>query len=220
MTRLVVVGVVVFCCVAGAETPPVREKSPPAQEKGPPSAQKPSASGPKLTLEILDRYIQYRRESDALNLEASEAMLRAATGPGPGINLMATVKQMKEADDAVRAKYGLSGPDFSELDRMIRDICDGKFMAESAAMKVMQQRFEAQAASPQSPERDVGKAGLALIRHQQAESAGLPNLREQYGDITVDLVLSREKDLKEIWARKDAAAAKAFKALDEMTSEP
>jgi hypothetical protein len=45
-------------------------------------------------------------------------------------------------------------------------------------------------------------------------------LREQYGDITVDLVLSREKDLKEIWARKDAAAAKAFKALDEMTSEP
>lgn len=24
---------------------------------------------------------------------------------------------MKEADDAVRAKYGLSGPDFSALDR-------------------------------------------------------------------------------------------------------
>jgi hypothetical protein len=214
MTRMVAVGVVVFCFVAGAESPPVREKSPPAQEKGPPPAQKPSASGPKLTLEMLDRYIQYRRESDALTLEAGETMLREATGPGSGINLMARVKQLKEADDAVRAKYGLSGPDFSELDRMVRDICDSKFMAESAAMKVMQQRFEAQAAGPQSPERDLGKAGLAMIRHQQAESAGLPKLREQYGDTTVDLVLSREKDLKEIWARKDAAAAKAFKDLD------
>jgi hypothetical protein len=217
---MVAVGVVVFCFVAGAETPPVRAKSPPAQKKGPPPVQEPSASGPKLTLEMLDRYIQYLRESDSLTLEASETMLRDAAGPGPGINLMARVKQMKEADDAVRAKYGLSGPDFSEFDRMVRDICDSKFMAESAAMKVMQQRFETQAAGPQSPERDLGKAGLALTRHQQAERAGLPKLREQYGDATVDLVLSREKELKEIWARKDADAAKAFKALDQMTSEP
>lgn len=220
MTRMIAMGVVFFCFVAGAETPPVREKSAPARKKAPPLAQEPTASGAKLTLEVLDRYIQYRRESDALTQEASETMLRDATGPGPGVNLMERIKKMKEADDAVRAKHGLSGPDFSELDRMVRDICDSKFMAESAAMKVLKERFEAQAAGPQSPERDAGKLGLALLRHQLAESANLPKLREQYGDAAVDLVLSREKELKEIWARKDAASAKAFKALDEMTSEP
>lgn len=220
MTRMLAVGVVVFSLVAGAEAPRGPEKSIPAKKKGPPPAQEAPASGPKLTLEVLDRYIQYRRESDALTLEAGEAMVREASGPGPGVNMMERLKQIKDADDAVRAKHGLSEADFSSLDRMVRDICDSKFMAESVAFKVMKERFEAQAAGPQSPERDLGKVGLAMLRNQLADSGDLSKLRAQYGDAAVDLVLSREKELKEIWVAKDQAAAKAFRALDQMTAEP
>jgi hypothetical protein len=164
--------------------------------------------------------------SDALavtmfeGLGMGDSMLRDVKGPGPGVNLMERVKQIKEADDVVRAKFGLSGADFSPLDQMVRGICDSRFMPESAAMKVMIKRFETQASGPQSPERDLAKGMLNMLRKQLEKSVGLPQQREQYGDATVNLVLSREKELKEIWARKDAAAAKAFEALDDATASP
>ncbi len=218
MNRIAAVAGVLFCLIAGAEAPSLKEQGTSQQKKAPPAAKEPTASGQPLTLETLDRYIQYRRESDPITRELSNAMLQQANGPG--VNLMEELKKVKQADDTVRAKYGLSGEDFSPLDQMIRGICDSRFMPESAAMKVMFQRFEAQASGPKSLESDMAKGMLNMLRKQRAESEALPEQRERYGDATVHLVLTREKELKEIWVLKDAAAAKAFQALDQAPSMP
>jgi hypothetical protein len=109
----------------------------------------------------------------------------------------------------VRAKYGLSGEDFSGLDRMVRDICDARFIANSAASKAMLERFQAQAAGPRSDERSMAQGMLTMLRKQMEEGPRLVRQRKDSGDANVDLVLRREKELKEIWVRKGAATARA-----------
>ena len=133
-----------------------------------------------------------------------------------GLTVTFNLQQMKQRDDAVRAKYGLAGEDFRQLDRMVRDISEARFKSESAATKAALQRLEAQAAGPESPERDMARALMAYWKKDMQVDPLLTKQREEYGSANVDLVLRREKELKQIWVRKDAATARAFQALDAM----
>jgi hypothetical protein len=186
----------------------------PAEPGTPAAAPKkatPQARAPALTLETLDRYIQYRRESDAATQQASAGILQQAREGST--HLTFNLQKMKEQDDAIRAKHGLAGEDFRQLDQMVRDISEARFKAESATAKAALQRLEAQAAGPESPERDMARSLMAYWKKDMQVDPQLRKQREAYGSATVDLVLQREKELKELWVRKDAAAAEAFKSL-------
>lgn len=217
MHRMAAVGFGFFCLVAGASTPTsgVQEER---QAKTVNTAREQPAPGSQVTLEKLDRYIQYRRESDPIILGMGESMLQESANKGG--SLMSRLAEMKKLDEAVRAKYGLSGEDFTRLDRMVRDICEARFMPDSAANRAMLQRFQEQAAGPRSDERSMAQGMLAMLRKQMEEGPRLVRQRKDYGDATVDLVLRREKELKEIWVRKDAATARALEALNAPPPKP
>lgn len=186
--------------------------APEASTPSTPPARAPSKPVLPLTLELLDRYIQYRREADATVEQATAGVVRQAQDGSTTITF--NLKEMKQRDEAVRAKYGLAGEDFTRLDRMVRDISEARFKSESATTKAAIRRLEAQAVGPESPERDMARAMLAFWKKDSRVDPLLRSEREEYGSENVDLVLQREKELKELWVRKDAAAARALGALD------
>jgi hypothetical protein len=178
----------------------------------------------KLTLETLDRYIQYRRESDAATHAVTDAVVQQAQdgkkAQGGAAPVTLNLKQLQQRDEALRAKHGLTGVDFQTLDRMVRDISEARFKSESAATKAAIQAIRAKADGPEGPERDMSRQLIAYWEKNQQVDPNLTKERGEYGSANVDLVLQREKELKEIWARKDAAAARAFGALPGAAAAP
>lgn len=170
----------------------------------------PEASA--LTLEKLDRYIQYRREADAIMLRTTDAAVQQSRGRDGTSTLTINVNQLKQQDDAMRAKYGLAGEDFRPLDQMVRNISEARFKSESASAKAAIQSLEAKAAGPEGPDRDMARSLIAFWKKDLKVDPLLTKERAEYGSATVDLVLQREKELKEIWLLKDAAAARALGA--------
>lgn len=189
-----------------------------AQEPGTPSAppkqpaKQPAREAPALTLEKLDRYIQYRREADAALLRVTDSAVQKSQEKDGATTLTINVQQLKEQGDAVRAKHGLAGEDFRPLDQMVRNISEARFKSESAAVKAAIQGLEAKAAGPEGPDRDMARSLIAFWKKDLKVDPMLTKEREEYGSATVDLVLQREKELKEIWLLKDAATARAFGA--------
>lgn len=170
-----------------------------------------------LTLETLDRYIQYRRESDAAEQADTAAMLQQAQ-QGSAITL--NLEKMSKRNEALRAKHGLPNEGFQYLDRLVRDISEARFKSESATARAALKQLEAQANGPASPERDMARAMMAFWKKDLQADPTLRKEREAYGDAAVDLVLQREKELKELWTAKDAAASRAFGALDAQPASP
>jgi hypothetical protein len=185
------------------------------QTRGPEQSSKSAEARFQVTLEVLDRYIRYRTESDAALVDSANAVTEPAPGDSSAPReIRISIKQMYEADLKVRAKYGLVGEDFTPLDRMVRDVCDARFRSESAALKAMLQSHEKNAASGTDEQlRAMSQAMLGYLRKQMEVDPELRDQRTEYGDANVDMILRREKELKAIWVRKDAAAAKVFQAL-------
>lgn len=223
MRRVAAVLVGSLCLVASAEPPEASGPRAPSAKENPkppsrPTAKedpKPSESSYPLTLEVLDRYIRYRAESDAALLESTKALTQpGAGGSSAPKEIRFSIKGMYEADLKLREKHGLAAENFQQLDQMVRAVCDARFNSESAMNREMLRIHEKNAAEGTDEQmRAMSRAIAAMIRKQMAEAPGLDEQRSQYGAANVDLILRREKELKEIWVRKDAGAAQMFKAL-------
>ncbi len=222
MRRAVAVLVAGSCLVSSAGAPensgpraPASEESPKQQTRAPEVAAEPDESSYQVTLEELDRYIRYRQESDAALIGSLNSSMRVEGG-----EVRISIKELNEADQALREKHGLSRDGFQQLDRMVRDISEARFMRESAMAQAMLQMHEKSAAgSPEDPMAAMSKAMAALLRKQMTEGKELKAQRSQYGDVNVDTILRREKELKAIWARKDAEAARMLKSMSPPPSD-
>jgi hypothetical protein len=218
MRRLAALWVGGLCLAASAGTPegsslkaPAATASPKQQAPTSPSAPKEPGSRYTVTLENLDRYIRYRQESDAATIGATQAMAQA---DGESVNLMSHLQKMRQIDQALREKHGFAGEDFQQLDRMVRDVSNSRFMPESAMFKATLKMNEQRAAeAPTKPEQDMAKAMAAFVRKQMETGPQLREQRAEYGDTNVNLILQRESALKELWLRADAEAAKMFDML-------
>jgi hypothetical protein len=231
MRRLATLCVGGLCLTASAGTPegigPQAPATPASPKRQAPTAtanskqQAPVPAAPKepgsrytVTLENLDRYIRYRQESDALMIGAMQAMTQEGSESG---GFKVPLKKMRETDLTVREKHGLGGEDFQQLDQMVRDVSNARFMPESATFKALVQMNEHSAATATTAqERDMAKAMAAMVRKQMETEPQLREQRAQYGDTNVDLILSRESALKALWLRTDAEAAKMFDMLDQV----
>jgi hypothetical protein len=97
----------------------------------------------------------------------------------------------------------------------VRDITEARFMPESAMAKAMLRIHDKNAAEfpKEDPMGAMSRAMAAMMRKQLEEGTGLSEQRSRYGDANVDTILRRERELKAIWARKDAEASKMLEAL-------
>ncbi len=188
-----------------------------AAHAGPPDAGMPKAPRKKsaakrapaavtLTLESLDRYLQYRREADAATHSENQALLqRAHEG---GTITYAQLQKMVQRDEALREKHGLSGSGFERLDQLVREVSEARFRPGSASAQAARESLEAQANGPSSTQRDMARRMLEQLNKDPDETAELKRVRELHGNAAVDLVLQREKELKELWDAKEAATAR------------
>jgi hypothetical protein len=223
MKRVAAVLVGSLCLVASAEPPEASgPRAPPAKASPKPPARAPAKVSPKpagssyqLTPEALDRYLRYRAESDAAVLESANALVQPGAGdPAAPREIRISFKEMYEADLKLREKHGLATEDFQQIDRMVRDVCEARFSSESATSREMLRIHERNAAEGTDEQlRAMSRAIAAMLRKQMEEQPGLDEQRSRYGDANVELLLRREKELKEIWTRKDAGAARMLEAL-------
>jgi hypothetical protein len=177
------------------------------------AAATPSEAPYQVTLEELDRYIRYRQESDAALISSMNTATQMAAGNAQG-EIRFSLQEMYEADKTLREKHGLKNEGFQQLDRMVRDITEARFMPESAMTKAMLRIHDTNATTlpKEDPVGAMSRAMAAMIRKQMEQGPGLSEQRSRYGDANVDTLLRREQELKAIWTRKDAAAAKMFEA--------
>jgi hypothetical protein len=170
------------------------------------SAAKRTPGPVTLTLETLDRYIQYRREADAATQSENEALIQKAEQGGT--ITYEQLRKMVQREEALREKHGLSGKGFETLDQLVRQVSDARFRTESATAKAARESLEAQASGPPGTQRDMARAMLAQLQKDPHAETDLQHERERYGHAAVELVLQREKQLKELWDAKEEAAAK------------
>lgn len=212
MRRMIAVGVGSLCLAASAGTPPSKAAAQPGKGPSGVSVSAAPESGYSVTLEKLDQYIRYRQESDPRQQQALKQSLRQLQAGG-SVDMMAQMRQLRVADLELREKHGLSEKDFLALDRMVRDICDARFMAESPMAKALVQRNEQNAAAATGEQAAMSRAMAKLTKKQMEEGPTLREQRMRYGDANVDTVLLREKELKQLWAAKEALAAEALESM-------
>jgi len=210
MKRIVAMGMASLSLLANAEPVKAQTPTPTATEKASPGTRYTY----KVTLEKLDLYLRLRTEVDAMTRKKTAEMLQQAR-EGKG-DLMTWLKQGAEATDNLRKKVGLAQEDYDRLDPMVRDISMARFMPESVAMNNALKDHEENAAQLRGNAKQTSQAFAAILKNQMEKGPALKEQRQAYGDANVDLVLRREKELKELFLASDAMAVEAAKALREL----
>jgi len=197
MLALVVAG-----CHSGSKPGGEVARAQQAQAPGPASAAQPNAvaAAPlRVTNEKLDRYLAYQDATLKGYLASiAEAQKLSATQDGgapPAARGLALIKAQQEAEEAARERLGLTEEEVTKLQQVVSEVITRRKVASMVNYDAQLKQFESLRAQLPADQRASLTETIASLQQQRDQTVQLTEERRQYGDASIDAVLSREQDL-------------------------
>ncbi|AGC47176.1 putative lipoprotein [Myxococcus stipitatus DSM 14675] len=183
----------------GSEAPGVEDAGPAAQ-----AAEEAAAAGPYVvTPEKLTAYVAYQRKmlevygSQVKGLQGLGALVDAGT-PEAMAELRAGLKVVEakaKAESEARAEAGLSVTDVNGIAEVVTAVIGQRQLGRTLQYEEELHKLEQLQEKLPPEQRTELAAQVASMRAQVESFQKLADVRRQFGDASVDVVLTREEDL-------------------------
>jgi hypothetical protein len=155
-----------------------------------------------LTTDKLEAFIGYQRKMLEVHASLAKGMqlARAQVESGAALEGKAALKALEgkaQAEAKARQEAGLSEEDVNRISALVTEVISQRQLAVTLDLGSELKRLEALQARLEPPQQKELAPQVEEMKRQVEALERLGRLREQYGDASVDLVLTREKELTE-----------------------
>jgi hypothetical protein len=176
-----------------------------AQQEAEPEPEKPIV----VTNDMIDKYLAYQKQSLAnyqemmkdlksYDAKADAGDYKGAFGTMAGIkDGMNLIQKQADAEEKARKSVGLSEREIDQVRGLVSDVIARRQLMMSMNLSEQVKQLEKMRDSLPADQRKDLQASIDSMKQQQKEVTELADARKEYGDASVEAVLSREKDLTE-----------------------
>lgn len=178
---------------------PVHEATPVAEE-----AEVADAGGP-LTLAEVDAWVTYRNTLADVHrkllpeLDKLEAQARKSKDGGVAEQGLKLVGEEAKAQEQARKASGLSQAQVERIEAMVQELVAEREMAEDTADPAELAEMEALAKKSAPDQKAALEKSIADLKAQRERSLALTDLRAEFGDSDVNVLLQRDEAVRKAW---------------------
>ena len=176
----------------------------PVADAGPVAALRTVAdAGLALTASKLDGFLAYERLLRGEPTPSAREVRRLSQAADGGAKALeeayAGLQQRTERAQGVRADAGLTAAEVQALETLTAEVALARAGSGGAEMEEALKALEAAKDQLPAEQRAGVERTVARLRAQQERARSLSEVRARWGDDAVDLVLTREKAVLELW---------------------
>jgi hypothetical protein len=179
-------------------------RSEPVMDAGPVAALPPVPdAGLALTAGKLDGFLAYERLLRGEPTPSAREVRRLSQAADGGAKALedayAGLRQRTERAQAVRADAGLTAAEVQALETLTAEVALARAGSGGPELEEALRALEAAKDQLPSEQRAGVERTVKRLREQQERARSLSEVRARWGDAAVDLVLTREKAVLELW---------------------